>query len=198
MRPLLSLALAAALVPSALAQDLSAAEAAAQGYIEAIDARDFDRAAELFDPEDAQRLMSLFEMMPADEMLGFGEAGFESPVANLLASVMSLTEGLGGEVTMSADRIGSVAESDSLVHVLARYRVTMAMLDGVTMESVRPLTVRLSDAGWRVRADSRLDGMATMMEAQMGSGAFDSMGGDVEVPVEVRDVAEPTRRKKGT
>lgn len=180
---LAALAVLAASAPQA--QSIAGAEAAAQAYADAISAQDWAAAAALTDSTDLARLAELFDVIAAFGEEGadlFGMDGAESP-QDAFVALMEFVSGqpMMGEVfgSISMDLIGSVAESDTLVHVLGRTQTRML---GSEVSGIEVTTARWDGTRWVVKLKEEMEGMITAMEAAFANPALLEGFGDGPVP----------------
>ena len=108
------------------------AEALVADYVRAFATRDYVAAAGALDPEELAEFAGLLAVL-SNQMGGAGtfEVDPDAPPAEVLASFLTSTtqaEPLMGEAmeSLRADVVGSVAEGDSLRHVVVRSRFDLA------------------------------------------------------------------------
>lgn len=172
--PLVPLALLLLAAPLA-AQDAAApdAEAAVAAYVEAFAAADYVAAARLLDPDELAEFMGL--MARLSEVGGEGlfdvdpDAAPPEAFAAFLERVMG-AEPLMGEAleTIRADVVGSVAEGDTLRHVVVRSRFEVG---GAEMGGTQLVTARWTGDRWAVTFDARMQQFRAGLEAALAAEA---------------------------
>lgn len=92
-----------------------------------------------------------------------------------LARVMKNMTGLG-EVTLDSQQIlGSVAEGDATVHLVAR---TKAVASGVALTEMEVITLTRTPAGWRLTMSGELNGLADALSSTLGAMSGDAPAED--------------------
>lgn len=170
---LAALAVLAAGAPHA--QSAAGAEAAAQAYADAVAAQDWAAAAALTDSTDLARLADLFDVIAAfaegeEDPLGLDEV--ESPQDAFVALMEFVSQQpMMGDVfgSISVTLLGSVAESDTLVHVLAR---TQSQMFGSDVSGIEVTTARWDGTRWVVKLKEEMEGMITAMETAFANPAL--------------------------
>ena len=175
-----ALALTAAVVfgPGANAQAGSApgaagAEAAARAYLDAVATADWVAAGRAIDPDELDAIGTMLSFIAeidttgeASETLGLtGEADGVQAFAQFMDRIHGMAPELeAGYRSMRYEILGTVAEGDSLVHVVNRTYTTVYDVD---VQSVAVISARWLGDRWGVRLDEKMRGM-TQAFAQMG------------------------------
>ena len=162
----LALLLALAAAPDAHAQDAAGAEAAVEAYIAAFNDGDFEGAAELMDPVELEQFVALLgplmELSGAPDNAGPVPQSAPGAFAWFLETMGGMAPGMTDAMqTADADILGSVAEGDSLVHVVMR---TRASVMGIDAEQVSITSARRRDGRWVVALSGDLQTFAQTME----------------------------------
>ena len=176
-----ALAACAATSPAAQPNGQAEAEAAVRAYTAAFAEGNFEAAAERIDPVELAQFVGLLEPLmalsgaPADA----GPVPERAPAAFawFLETMGGMTPGLTDAMqTTRADVLGSVAEGDSLVHVVVR---TRARVMGLDTEGVSTTTARRRDGRWVVAlsGDLRTFSQAVGLFGEIGDGMGED-GGD--------------------
>ena len=177
---------ALALVGTARAQSPSTpgvpgAEAAVRTYTEAVTRGDWTAAGRAIDSAELEALKDVVAFLVDVDSTGEARAAFGdegdgvAAFARFMESVVGLAPGMDEALTsMRFQILGSVAEGDSLVHVVGRSRTELfgAEVDNVEVTSVRWLGDR-----WAVRLDEQMRGMTQALgQMQEGGTDWDSEG----------------------
>ena len=182
-----ALAASAATPPAAQPAGQAEAEAAVRAYTAAVAEGDFEAAAERMDPAELAQFVDLLEPLvalsgaPADA----GPVPERAPAAFawFLETMGGMAPGLTEAMqTTRAEVLGSVAEGDSLVHVVLRTRASVMGLDA---EQVSTTTARRRDGRWVVAlsGDLRTFSQAMGLFGEIGDGvAVDPGSRDRELP----------------
>ncbi len=159
-----------------LAQDAATpgapgAEAAVVAYVEAFAAGRHVEAAQALDPGELAEFVGLLQTLSAQG----GAAPFDvdpklappKAFAQFLAAVAEAQPELGEAYgSLEADVLGSVAEGDSLRHVVVRSRFTLA---GAPTSGVQTTTARWDGARWVITFDDRMRQFRQTLEAMTGA-----------------------------
>ena len=161
----LALLLALAASPTPDAQDAGDPEAVVEAYVDAFEAGDFEGAAELMDPEELRQFVDLLgplmELSGAPDDAGPVPERAPEAFAWFLETMGGMAPGMTDAMqTADADILGSVAEGDSLVHVVMR---TRASVMGIDAEQVSITTTRLREGRWVVALSGDLQTFAQAM-----------------------------------
>ena len=158
----LALAACAATPPPSASPDEAAAELVVGAYVDAFNRGDFRGAAALMDPDELEQFVDLVGMMMAlpDAPTDAGAVPTDGPDAFVwfLGTMDRLAPGMTDAMrSAEGDVIGSVAEGDSLVHVVLR---TRASVMGIDAETVSTTTTRRRDGRWTVALSGDLGTLA--------------------------------------
>ena len=160
------------LAAPALAQDAATpgapgAEAVVGAYTEAFAAGDHVAAARLLDPVELAEFVDLIAVLDGAEPDPDREPA--EAFADFLAQLTGAEPRMGEAMeTLRATVLGSVAEGDSLRHVVVRSRMEMA---GVEAGGVQATTARWDGDRWVVTFDARMRQFkATLQALDRGDG----------------------------
>lgn len=165
--------------PAGPSPDAAAAQAVVLAYVGAFDAGDFRAAAELMDPVELEQFVGLIgplmEMQGAPDDAGTPPDDAPGAFAWLMETLGGAVPGLAeGLASAEADLIGSVAEGDSLIHVVMRTRASVMGLDA---EQVSITTTRRRGDRWAVALSGDLNTFAQAMrrfgDRDMGEDPFE-------------------------
>lgn len=165
------------------AQDLTVpgpagAEAAVRAYTSAFATAYWEAAGRVIDPDELMVMSELVGFLAAMDTTGqVLQAGEEADNVLVFARFMDALIGMEPTMadaltSMQFEILGSVAEGDSLVHVVGRSRTQMfgAAIDNVEVTSVRWLGDR-----WAVKLDEQMRGMTQAM-SQFGEMMMEDEG----------------------
>lgn len=157
--------------PGAATPGPGGAEAVVTDYVEAFAARDYVGAAELLDPDELAEFVSIMtSLSELDESGAFDLDPSATPpeaFAEFLEAIAGAVPEMGGAMeTLRADVVGSVAEGDSLRHVVVRSRFEMM---GAEMGGPQLTTARWTAARWVVAFDARMRQFKAGLEAALAA-----------------------------
>ena len=180
-----ALAVLLALAGPAAAQDAATpgpggAEAVVADYVAAFGAGDYVGAAELLDPDELAEFVGLMGALSALEETGAfdldPDATPPEAFAEFLEAIAGAVPEMGGVMgTLRADVVGSVAEGDSLRHVVVRSRFERM---GAEMGGAQLTTARWTGSEWVITFDARMRQFKAGLEAALAAqgGADDDDG----------------------
>lgn len=173
--PLLA-ALLLALAAPAAAQDAATpgaggAEAVVLDYAQAFGAGDYVAAARLLDPDELAEFMDLMGALSALDATGAFDVDPDATPPEAFAEFLEAITGaepLMGEAldSMRGHVVGSVAEGDSLRHVVLRSRFEMA---GAEVDAPQLTTARWTGDRWVVTFDARMQQFRAGLEAALAA-----------------------------
>lgn len=147
------------------------AEAVVADYVEAFAAGDHVGAARLLDPDELAEFVDLMSALSAlDETGAFDldpDATPPEAFAEFLEAIAGAVPEMGGAMeTLRADVVGSVAEGDTLRHVVVRSRFEMM---GAEMGGAQLTTARWTGSRWVVTFDARMRQFKAGLEAALAA-----------------------------
>ena len=150
--------------------DPAGAEAVAVAYMDAIGAGDWLAAGQTIDPDELVAMGEILSFIAEQDSTGEAAKGLglqgSAEGAEAFAQFMEAVAGMNPVMedafrTLRYDVLGSVAEGDSLTHVL--YRSTTTMF-GMEIQSVAVISARWLGDRWAVVLDEQMRGMTRAFE----------------------------------
>ena len=145
------------------------AEAAVGSYAAAFSSQDYRAASGFLDPAELKTFAGLMvQFQKGGRMPGFNAESLDTPADVFVRFLEFATgaEALGDALASARSRVlGSVAEGDSLRHVVVR---TQFELDGVALDAVETTMVRWTGARWVVAFDDKMRQFQQTMRAALG------------------------------
>lgn len=165
----------ACLAASASAQDAATpgaagAEAVVGAYVEAFATGDFSTAAGALDPVELGEFVGLLGLLSETDDAPFPVDTTAAPVeafAGFLEAIVGLAPEMGDAFdSLQATVLGSVAEGDSLRHVVVRSEVR---LFDATVSTVEATTARWTGTRWVVTFDAKMQQFRQMLEGALAA-----------------------------
>ena len=167
----LAAGLATAAAQDARTPGAAGAEAAVVAYARAFTAGDRQAAAGMLDPVELKRFVGLLRTAAELDDSGLFDVSDKAPPAQAFADFLDAVMGaepLYGEAlgSLRAEVVGSVAEGDSLRHVVVRSRFD---LDGEAVDAVALTTARWTGTRWVVTFDEKMRQFQRGIEAAVAA-----------------------------
>jgi len=155
------------------------AEAVAGRYMAALGQAHYDTAAHLMHPEARTQIRDLMQLLVSKQgsesftkqMFGVDSAGFaqldaEEVTERFLSGLFRAQPGLARVMgTLHGDPVGTVAEGDSVLHVVMR--IGMGDTTGLSISKMDVVSLKTSPDGWRVLLSGQIGGVIDALRQRM-------------------------------